>query len=113
MNCSVSSSTIFFFFFDPDVSLEVTSFRVSAFTESPILLDSSNLLPRVSRRRPAALASFWRFCKKNEVIVRGGGIEKMLDEPPSVAIKREKLQRSIGLLKASKEVIEQVMDGHS
>nr|GEZ48808.1 dynamin-related protein 4C-like [Tanacetum cinerariifolium] len=43
----------------------------------------------------------------NEVIVRGGGIEKMLDEPPSVAIKREKLQRSIGLLKESKEVIEQ------
>ncbi|PWA85556.1 dynamin central domain-containing protein [Artemisia annua] len=33
----------------------------------------------------------------NEVIVHGGGIEKMLDEPPSVAIKREKLQRSIGL----------------
>nr|GFB64509.1 dynamin-related protein 4C-like [Tanacetum cinerariifolium] len=49
----------------------------------------------------------------NEVIVRGGGIEKMLDEPPSVAIKREKLQRSIGLLKESKEVIEQVMDGHN
>ncbi|GKC90302.1 dynamin-related protein 4C-like protein, partial [Tanacetum coccineum] len=45
-----------------------------------------------------------------KVIVRGGGIEKMLDEPPSVAIKREKLQRSIGLLKESKEVIEQVMD---
>ncbi|PWA91363.1 dynamin central domain-containing protein [Artemisia annua] len=49
----------------------------------------------------------------NEVIVRGGGIEKMLDEPPSMAIKREKLQRSIGLLKASKEVIEQVMDGNN
>ncbi|PWA66765.1 dynamin central domain-containing protein [Artemisia annua] len=42
----------------------------------------------------------------HEVIVRGGGIEKMLVEPPSVAIKREELQRSIGLLKASKEVID-------
>nr|GEU93832.1 ribonuclease H-like domain-containing protein [Tanacetum cinerariifolium] len=45
-----------------------------------------------------------------EVIVRGGSIEKMLDEPPSVAIKREKLQRSIALLKESKEVIEEVVN---
>ncbi|GJZ73140.1 dynamin-related protein 4C-like protein [Tanacetum coccineum] len=46
-----------------------------------------------------------------ELIVHGGGIEKMLDELPSVAIKREKLQRSIGLLKESKEVIEEVVNG--
>nr|XP_043628834.1 dynamin-related protein 4C-like [Erigeron canadensis] len=46
----------------------------------------------------------------NEVVVRGG-IEKMLDEPVSIAKKREKLQRSIDLLRESKRVIEQVMDG--
>ncbi|MFS7921246.1 putative dynamin central domain, GTPase effector domain, Dynamin superfamily [Helianthus anomalus] len=47
----------------------------------------------------------------NEVTVHGGGIEKMLDEPPYVAKKRERLQISISLLKESKEIIEQVMDG--
>ncbi|KAD6794842.1 hypothetical protein E3N88_05738 [Mikania micrantha] len=47
----------------------------------------------------------------NEVMVNGGGIEKMLAEPPSVAKKRERLQSSISLLKESKEIIEQVMDG--
>ncbi|KAI3755858.1 hypothetical protein L1987_55667 [Smallanthus sonchifolius] len=47
----------------------------------------------------------------NEVMVHGGGIEKMLHEPPSVAKKRERLQSSISLLKKSKEIIEQVMDG--
>ncbi|KAM0029000.1 putative dynamin stalk domain, GTPase effector domain, Dynamin superfamily [Helianthus debilis subsp. tardiflorus] len=46
----------------------------------------------------------------NEVTVHGGGIEKMLDEPPYVAKKRERLQSSISLLKESKEIIEQVMD---
>ncbi|MFS7921273.1 putative dynamin central domain, GTPase effector domain, Dynamin superfamily [Helianthus anomalus] len=45
-----------------------------------------------------------------EVMLQGGGIEKMLDEPPSVAKKRERLQRSIASLKESKEIIEQVMD---
>ncbi|KAD0189487.1 hypothetical protein E3N88_44666 [Mikania micrantha] len=47
----------------------------------------------------------------NEVMVNGGGIEKRLVEPPSVAKKRERLQSSIRLLKESKEIIEQVMDG--
>ncbi|KAK9047831.1 hypothetical protein SSX86_033207 [Deinandra increscens subsp. villosa] len=46
----------------------------------------------------------------NEVMVHGGGIEKMLDEPTSVVKKREQLQSSISLLKESKEIIEQVMD---
>nr|XP_043630276.1 dynamin-related protein 4C-like [Erigeron canadensis] len=46
----------------------------------------------------------------NEVMVRGDGIEKLLDEPTSLAKKRESLQTSIGLLKESKEIIEQVMD---
>ncbi|KAI3708524.1 hypothetical protein L2E82_37726 [Cichorium intybus] len=47
----------------------------------------------------------------NEVMVRGGGMEKMLDEPTSVALKRERLQKSIGLLQESKQIIQQVMDG--
>ncbi|XP_071736605.1 dynamin-related protein 4C-like [Rutidosis leptorrhynchoides] len=47
----------------------------------------------------------------NETMVNGGGIKKMLDEPPSVAKKREWLQKSIKLLQESKEIIEQVMDG--
>ncbi|CAH1444434.1 unnamed protein product [Lactuca virosa] len=47
----------------------------------------------------------------NEVMVRGGGMEKMLDEPTSVASKRERLQKSIGLLQESKQIIQQVMDG--
>lgn len=46
----------------------------------------------------------------NEVMMHGGGLEKMLDEPPSVAKNRERLQRSIALLQESKEIIEQVMD---
>ncbi|KAF5814967.1 putative dynamin GTPase [Helianthus annuus] len=46
----------------------------------------------------------------NEVMLpAGGGIEKMLDEPPSVAKNKERLQRSIALLQESKEIIEQVM----
>lgn len=47
----------------------------------------------------------------NEVMVHGGGMEKMLDEPTSVALKRERLQKSIGLLQESKQIIQQVMDG--
>ncbi|KAI3496992.1 hypothetical protein L1887_39372 [Cichorium endivia] len=47
----------------------------------------------------------------NEVMVRGGGMEKMLDEPTSMAAKRERLQRSISLLQESKHIIQQVMDG--
>ncbi|KAI3804766.1 hypothetical protein L1987_26564 [Smallanthus sonchifolius] len=46
----------------------------------------------------------------NGVMVHGGGIEKMLHEPPSVAKKRERIQSSISLLQESKEIIEKVMD---
>ena len=47
----------------------------------------------------------------NEVMVHGGGIEKMLDELPSIAKNRDRLQTSISLLQESKEIIEYVMDG--
>ncbi|KAF6176268.1 hypothetical protein GIB67_023559 [Kingdonia uniflora] len=40
----------------------------------------------------------------------GGGIERMLEESPSVATRREKLNRSIKLLKNSKEVVANIMD---
>ncbi|GMH13071.1 hypothetical protein Nepgr_014912 [Nepenthes gracilis] len=40
----------------------------------------------------------------------GGGIERMLDESPSVAGKRHRLKKSIKLLKESKDVIAEVMD---
>ncbi|KAL8195547.1 hypothetical protein R6Q57_025950 [Mikania cordata] len=46
----------------------------------------------------------------NEVVARGGGLEKMLDEPPSLARKRTRLQSSISLLQESKNIIEHVMD---
>ncbi|KAF5814968.1 putative dynamin GTPase [Helianthus annuus] len=46
----------------------------------------------------------------NEVMVQSGGIEKMLDEPPSVTKKRELLQTSVRLLQESKEIMEKVMD---
>ncbi|KAD4178900.1 hypothetical protein E3N88_27491 [Mikania micrantha] len=46
----------------------------------------------------------------NEVVVHGGGIQKMLDEPPSLARKRARLQGSISLLQESKKIIENVMD---
>ncbi|CAK7323680.1 unnamed protein product [Dovyalis caffra] len=48
----------------------------------------------------------------NELLGTGGGgaIEKMLEEPPSVANKREKLRTSIKLLKESKEVLANIMD---
>ncbi|KAL4580154.1 hypothetical protein LXL04_016335 [Taraxacum kok-saghyz] len=47
----------------------------------------------------------------SEVMVLGGGMERMLDEPTSVALKRERLQKSISLLQESKQIIQQVMDG--
>ncbi|GKE87885.1 dynamin-related protein 4C-like protein [Tanacetum coccineum] len=47
----------------------------------------------------------------NEVMVHGGGIEKMLDELPYIAKNRDRLQGSISLLQESKEIIEYVMDG--
>ncbi|KAI3702966.1 hypothetical protein L6452_28720 [Arctium lappa] len=44
-------------------------------------------------------------------IVTDGGIEKMMDEPSSIATRRERLRKSIDLLQESKEVIGQVIDG--
>ncbi|KAM1064329.1 hypothetical protein ACFX2I_028333 [Malus domestica] len=41
----------------------------------------------------------------------GCGIEKMLEESPSTAVKREKLNKSIKKLKDSKEVVGKIMDG--
>ncbi|KAK3019511.1 hypothetical protein RJ639_003183 [Escallonia herrerae] len=40
----------------------------------------------------------------------GGGIERMLEESPSVAMKRERLQNSVKLLKDSQKVIGMIMD---
>ncbi|KAL6288831.1 hypothetical protein ACE6H2_006341 [Prunus campanulata] len=40
----------------------------------------------------------------------GGGIERMLEEPPSMAVKRQKLIKSIKKLKESKEVVCKIMD---
>ncbi|KAI3959198.1 hypothetical protein MKW92_027058 [Papaver armeniacum] len=39
-----------------------------------------------------------------------GGIERMLEEPPSVVTKRDKLNRSINLLWESKDVVAQILD---
>ncbi|KAL6288829.1 hypothetical protein ACE6H2_006339 [Prunus campanulata] len=39
-----------------------------------------------------------------------GGIERMLEEPPSMAVKRQKLIKSIKKLKESKEVVCKIMD---
>ncbi|XP_061990753.1 dynamin-related protein 4C-like [Rosa rugosa] len=41
----------------------------------------------------------------------GGGIERMLEESPAVAVKREKLNKSIKKLRDSKEVVAKIMDG--
>ncbi|ONH94422.1 hypothetical protein PRUPE_7G015300 [Prunus persica] len=40
----------------------------------------------------------------------GGGIERMLEESPTVAVKREKLNKSIKKLRDSKEVVAKIMD---
>ncbi|KAI8546578.1 hypothetical protein RHMOL_Rhmol07G0129600 [Rhododendron molle] len=40
----------------------------------------------------------------------GGGIEKILDESPAVAKKRERLSKSIKLLKDSKDAVAEIMD---
>ncbi|TKY73290.1 Dynamin-related protein 4C [Spatholobus suberectus] len=40
----------------------------------------------------------------------GGGIERLLEETPSVAAKRDKLKRSIKVLRESKEVMANIMD---
>ncbi|KAI4369282.1 hypothetical protein MLD38_017741 [Melastoma candidum] len=41
---------------------------------------------------------------------QGGGLQMMMEETPAVAAKREKLKKSISLLKESKEVVAQIMD---
>uniref|UniRef100_A0A2N9G0Y5 GED domain-containing protein n=1 Tax=Fagus sylvatica TaxID=28930 RepID=A0A2N9G0Y5_FAGSY len=46
----------------------------------------------------------------NELMGPGGGIERMLEESPSVAAKRQKINKSIQLLKKSKEVVAKIMD---
>ncbi|KAL9379890.1 hypothetical protein Peur_028372 [Populus x canadensis] len=48
----------------------------------------------------------------NALLGTGGGvaIERMLEEPPSVASKRERLNTSIKLLRESKEVLEKIRD---
>ncbi|KAL1221079.1 Dynamin-related protein 4C [Cardamine amara subsp. amara] len=43
----------------------------------------------------------------------GGGIERMLEESPSVASKREKLKNSIKLLKESKDAVAAIVDQNS
>ncbi|CAE5962710.1 unnamed protein product [Arabidopsis arenosa] len=45
--------------------------------------------------------------------IAGGGVERMLEESPSVASKREKLQNSIKLLKESKEAVAAIVDQNS
>ncbi|KAI7979193.1 Dynamin-related protein 4C [Camellia lanceoleosa] len=40
----------------------------------------------------------------------GHGIERMLEESPPVAMKREGLNKSIKFLKQSKEVVAEIMD---
>ncbi|CAJ1962041.1 unnamed protein product [Sphenostylis stenocarpa] len=40
----------------------------------------------------------------------GGGIERLLEETPSVAVKRETLDRSVKILKESKDVVAGIMD---
>ena len=46
----------------------------------------------------------------NELMGPGGGIERMLEESPAVAAKRLKINKSIQLLKKSKEVVAKIMD---
>uniref|UniRef100_A0A2N9I3Y2 Dynamin-type G domain-containing protein n=1 Tax=Fagus sylvatica TaxID=28930 RepID=A0A2N9I3Y2_FAGSY len=46
----------------------------------------------------------------NELMGPGGGIERMLEESPSVAAKRLKVNKSIELLKKSKEIVAKIMD---
>ncbi|KAF8391996.1 hypothetical protein HHK36_022336 [Tetracentron sinense] len=40
----------------------------------------------------------------------GGGIERMLEESPSVSVKRDRLNQSIKLLRDSKKVVAEIMD---
>ncbi|KAL7122955.1 hypothetical protein ACP275_01G076700 [Erythranthe tilingii] len=47
----------------------------------------------------------------NEIMgPHGNGLERMMDESPSVALKRNKLKKSISLLKESKDVVADIID---
>ncbi|KAG7588162.1 Dynamin GTPase effector [Arabidopsis suecica] len=81
----------------------------------------------VLRRIVDNLALFLQFSVKNlvnsqfqkEIVAEmvdtraGGGIERMLEESPSIASKREKLKNSIKLLKESKDVVAAIVDQNS
>ncbi|XP_008441747.2 dynamin-related protein 4C-like isoform X1 [Cucumis melo] len=43
----------------------------------------------------------------------GGGIERLLEESPSLSVKREKLKKSIKLLKESKDIVGSIVDSVS
>ncbi|KOM53630.1 hypothetical protein LR48_Vigan09g228900 [Vigna angularis] len=47
---------------------------------------------------------------KDMVSPSGGGIERLFEETPSVAVKRDNLNRSIKILKDSKEVVASIID---
>ncbi|MCH94677.1 dynamin-related protein 4C-like, partial [Trifolium medium] len=40
----------------------------------------------------------------------GGGIERLLEESPSISGKRQKLSRSVEVLRESKETVARIMD---
>jgi hypothetical protein len=40
----------------------------------------------------------------------GGGIERLLEEPPSISGKREKLSRSVKVLRESEDTFARIMD---
>ncbi|XP_010417986.1 PREDICTED: dynamin-related protein 4C-like [Camelina sativa] len=81
----------------------------------------------VLRRIVDNLALYLQFSVKNlvnsefqkEIVAEmvdtrgGGGIERMLEESPSVANKREKLKNSIKLLKESKDAVAAIVDQNS
>ncbi|KAL0793801.1 hypothetical protein Bca101_065178 [Brassica carinata] len=78
----------------------------------------------VLRRIVDNLALYLQFSVKNLVNTRfqkevvaemvdprgGGGVERMMEESPSVASKREKLKKSVKLLKESKDVVAAIVD---
>ncbi|KAL0748111.1 hypothetical protein Bca101_030113 [Brassica carinata] len=81
----------------------------------------------VLRRIVDNLALFLQFSVKNlvnaqfqkEIVAEmvdprgGGGVERMMEETPSVASKREKLKKSVKLLKESKDVVAAIVDQNS
>jgi Dynamin GTPase effector domain len=38
------------------------------------------------------------------------GVKRMLDEPPAIAAKRNRLEKSVELLRQSKDVVSEIMD---